>query len=294
VKERHDLVDMTADLRLLAALRKDLRETTECRSGDEALVADLVSGVMATHPAGVIRRPRPSWVSFPVAAGLVALLSAGAGAAIWSGARPWITGRGTAASSVTSPVTARDAAARRAVDRLPVAATADVTTGDVPAPLAGDVPVPLAESSSASRPLTAAPRRQGATDDSTTSASAGELFAGGNRLRRAGDYRGAATRYSRLNARHRGTPEEIACRVIFGQLLLDRLDSPRRALALFDSYLADRPDGALAEEARYGRAVALGRTGNRGAQRSAWEALLAAHPRSVYAGEARRQLTDSR
>ena len=45
------------------------------------------------------------------------------------------------------------------------------------------------------------------------------------------------------------------------------------------------PGGALAEDARYWRAVALGRAGAAGEARAAMEEFLSSHPRSPRTGE---------
>ena len=54
-----------------------------------------------------------------------------------------------------------------------------------------------------------------------------------------------------------------------GQLLLDNLNDPARALARFERYLENEPSGALAEEARVGRARALASLDRRDDERAA-------------------------
>lgn len=100
----------------------------------------------------------------------------------------------------------------------------------------------------------------------------------------------ASRLYRELGRRFSGTREEIVARALHGQLLLDRLINPTRALALFQGYLDAEPAGALAEEARLGRARALERLGRSGDERTAWVELLRAHPRSVHAPAARARL----
>ena len=90
--------------------------------------------------------------------------------------------------------------------------------------------------------------------------------------------------------RYSGTREEIVGRALYGQLLLDQLDEPGRALTMFERYLAADPSGALAEEARLGRAQALRRLGRARDERAAWLELLREHPGSVHAAAAQTRL----
>jgi hypothetical protein len=106
----------------------------------------------------------------------------------------------------------------------------------------------------------------------------------------AGRVADASRLYSDLGRWFLGTREEIVARALHGQLLLDRLGSPVRALAQFEGYLLAEPAGTLAEEARLGRARALERLGRASEERSAWRELLRAHPRSVHAAGARARL----
>lgn len=106
----------------------------------------------------------------------------------------------------------------------------------------------------------------------------------------AGRPNSASALYGELGRQFPGTREEIVARALHGQLALDRLESPGRALALFERYLAVEPHGTLAEEARLGRARALERLGRASDERAAWRELLRAHPRSVHAAAARARL----
>lgn len=106
----------------------------------------------------------------------------------------------------------------------------------------------------------------------------------------AGRLGGASRLYDELGRSFPGTREEIVARALHGQLSLDRMSNPTRALALFESYLKAEPSGTLAEEARLGRARSLERLGRASEERSAWLDLLRAHPRSVHAAAARARL----
>jgi tetratricopeptide (TPR) repeat protein len=125
-------------------------------------------------------------------------------------------------------------------------------------------------------------------------ATASLLFAKANVAQRDGAASDAARLYTELERSFPGAPEELVARVLLGRLLLDRLDDARAALAQFDSYLANPDHDALGEEALIGRALALERLGRHGEERSAWEVLLGAYPRSSYAEPARTRLDELR
>jgi hypothetical protein len=119
---------------------------------------------------------------------------------------------------------------------------------------------------------------------------AGEYFGAAERARREGNVSEARRLYGLLAAGFAGTREELASRVLRGQMYLDDLDDAAAALRSFDLYLRDQPSGALAEEALVGRAQALRRLGRAAAETEAWSELLALHPRSLQAELARERL----
>ena len=119
--------------------------------------------------------------------------------------------------------------------------------------------------------------------------TASALFREANDLRRAGDHVGALLRYDQLARQFAGTREEITGRVIAGQLQLGAgLALP--ALAGFDSYLDVSPNGTLAEEARVGRARALGALSRTDEEADAWRNLVLRHPSSIHVERARARL----
>jgi tetratricopeptide (TPR) repeat protein len=122
-------------------------------------------------------------------------------------------------------------------------------------------------------------------------ADAATLLAQAEEAGSAGRFAGASRLYGELARTFPGTREEIVARALHGQLLLDRMGSPGRALGLFEAYLNAAPDGTLAEEARLGRARSLQRLGRSSEERSAWRDFLSAHPRSVHAAAAHARLT---
>jgi TolA-binding protein len=118
-----------------------------------------------------------------------------------------------------------------------------------------------------------------------------QLYAAANEARRH-DPAEAVRLYHQLQQQFPGTREEINSRFTLGRLLLDRGEDPAQALALFTRYLA--ANGTLAEEARLGRATALGRLGRSQEERQAWQELLAFHPNSIHAERARKRLDELR
>jgi hypothetical protein len=131
------------------------------------------------------------------------------------------------------------------------------------------------------------PPRPSAPPKSASEPSAAELFAEASELRRNGKNAAAVQRYELLSARFPGSREEIASRVLSGNLVL--ASDPARALQRFEAYLATK-NGALAEEAMLGRALALDRLGRSGEARQAWQDLLTRFPDSVQASRARARL----
>ena len=122
--------------------------------------------------------------------------------------------------------------------------------------------------------------------------TAADLLAEANAARREGRETEAAQLYRDLQRLHPSTREARVSRIGLGRLLLDRLSDPRGALAQFDAYLAGAGDATLAEEARVGRAMALGRLGRSAAERDAWQDLLLHHPRSAHVPRARERIRE--
>lgn len=113
------------------------------------------------------------------------------------------------------------------------------------------------------------------------------LLRAANRARRARSFDEADRLYDELVARFPGSRAARTSRVPHGRLLLEALARPEAALACFSAYLADDPQGTLAEEALVGQAQALGRLGRTGEMQAAWRSLLARFPGSMHAATAR-------
>jgi hypothetical protein len=119
---------------------------------------------------------------------------------------------------------------------------------------------------------------------------AAHLLRQAEQARTARQWSDAGRAFAELGRQYAGTREEVVGRALYGQLLLDHLDEPRRALTMFERYLAVDSSGALAEEARLGRAQALRRLDRSQEERGAWLELLRRHPGSVHAAAARTRL----
>jgi tetratricopeptide (TPR) repeat protein len=122
------------------------------------------------------------------------------------------------------------------------------------------------------------------------SETAAWVFQAAERARRRGDATEADRLYGQLASDFPRSREEIAARALHGQLSLDELGRAEEALAWFDAYLRAAPRGALAEEARAGRAEAFGRLARREDEAAAWRDLLAAHPASLFTARAQQRL----
>jgi hypothetical protein len=171
------------------------------------------------------------------------------------------------------------------------AAVAPRPTEPVPERIVPSLPVAVRAPSNR-EPALPGPRQK-APDDAVV-VSAEQMLTAANDARRRRDTAQAAQLYRQLQRQYPGTREEAASKVGFGRLLLDTGEDLSGAVALFTRYLADSPNGTLAEEARVGRALALMRLGRSSEERQAWLDLLSSHPRSVSAERARRRLDELR
>jgi RNA polymerase sigma-70 factor (ECF subfamily) len=92
----------------------------------------------------------------------------------------------------------------------------------------------------------------------------------------------AAAVYERIHREHARSEEAHIVLVRLGDLLLERLAAPERALAVFERYLHEG-GGPLEAEARYGRITAYRRLSRRGEERAAIEEFLRTHASSPKA-----------
>jgi hypothetical protein len=113
-----------------------------------------------------------------------------------------------------------------------------------------------------------------------------------NQRRKEKRWRAAEELYELAMRDHAGTDAAAIATVASASLHLDHLADPAGALRRFHKALHLRPDGALAEEARWGLAETHRALGDGAAERAALRTFLSAHPRSVNAGRARQRLAE--
>ncbi|MBW2278785.1 MAG: tetratricopeptide repeat protein, partial [Deltaproteobacteria bacterium] len=87
--------------------------------------------------------------------------------------------------------------------------------------------------------------------------SPGELIRVARERRVSGDWSGAAEAYQQVLSLHPGRPEAVTVLLPLAEIELEHLGRPAKALVHFSQYGTKRPNGALAEEAFYGRCAAL-------------------------------------
>lgn len=119
--------------------------------------------------------------------------------------------------------------------------------------------------------------------EATRSASAAELWQLADAARFAGRPDVATAALSALRTRH-GTRGSTA--FLLGKIAADQRGAPTEAVRWFDTYLAEAPNGPLAEEA-LGRLMALQRRSNPAAAAAAAKKYLARYPNGAYSGLAR-------
>jgi TolA-binding protein len=282
---------------IVRAAKRDFEAERRSAPGDAHLVArmsavalgaapSLVGNQVGPRSAFVLSRPRRRRRAWAAAA-VVLFAATGATASFWS-VRPAMFARlfahapgRAAATSIErhdrTEVAAKPTSAPRAENVAPI----EPTLPALPAPQPRVAQAPAA--------------RARVVDEAPPPATAEQVFAAANEARRRGDSVQAARLYRQLQQQFPGTRQEISSRYLLGRLLQDRGEDPAQSLALFTRYLAESPNGTLAEEARMGRALALMRLGRTQDERQAWQELLSStDPKSSYAERARKRLDELR
>jgi hypothetical protein len=271
-------------------------------AGDRALGTAIVDALLGSgDPSGAPSRdprprPRRRRALHTAVLAFAGMLAASAAAALYTGVQHWRerdaieTPRRDASPEHEPP---RKPRAARKPHRPPSTSTSSPPTlppALTPTPTPTPAPTPQPRSpGTARRPPS--PARSTPAPVPGHALAAESLFARANAERARGLYEVADGRYAELARDYRGTRSELAARISHGNLLLHRLDRPAHALQAFASYLAARPDGPLAEEARVGMAVSLQRLGRAREEREAWRSLLERHPGSLHGARARARLS---
>jgi TolA-binding protein len=118
-----------------------------------------------------------------------------------------------------------------------------------------------------------------------------DLLREANRLRARSLWTEAAATYLRVIDLGPESPEAYPAAVALGNLELQQ-NRPSAALARYDHALASHPNGALSEEARWGRARALRASGRVTEERAALREFRTRHPDSPLASAATQRLEE--
>lgn len=120
--------------------------------------------------------------------------------------------------------------------------------------------------------------------------TADDLLRRANALRGARNFREAERTYLEVTSAHPSTHAAYVARVAAAALRLEHLGDPGGAVRLYRSAVTH--GGTLDAEARAGLARAYRRLGRDADEADAWRGLLARHPSSPFAGQARTRLTE--
>lgn len=222
-------------------------------------------------PVAVRRGRRPLWV-LALAAALIAGVSL---AAVNPRVRALVA-RWPSITADSGKPAHRRAASEPQAPSQPARVESPANTDATEAVKLGDLPL-----------ANEAPRANESRATSQAQPTPAALFRSANEARRAGDDERAIALYHSLEAQFPNSEEARLSHATLGRLMLDRGDA-KMALDDFDKYLSH--GGSLGEEALVGRALALGKLGNRDAEAAAWRDVLRRFPKSIHARQARTRL----
>lgn len=281
-----ELLDSSAEARLMAAMLSEFERESQVRAGDDLLLARINARAVRKSSGGFassfgrrlsLRRSR---LALALAA---AMLLVGSLAFGWR-----LTTRQAAPSAAPAPAPSLDvletppkkarAIARRREPAKPVEAAPELDADEA------TLPELVAPAPSARRSV---PHAQQAVLDTRVNES-GELFAKANLLRRQGGDDEAVRLYQRLVTEYPRSRETAPARLALGKLLREK--EPARALLQFRALAEQR--GPLRPEALWGIAEASRSLGQVGAESRALEDLVREFPNSPYADAARARIAD--
>jgi tetratricopeptide (TPR) repeat protein len=119
-----------------------------------------------------------------------------------------------------------------------------------------------------------------------------DLLARANTLRGERQWQAADDVYEQVAKLYPRSAAAYVAEVASAGLRLDHLNNAASARQLYGMALSARPDGPLAEEARYGLARALRALGDVAGERAALEAFVAAYPASPLRAHAQKRLQE--
>ena len=284
-----------ASCRAWQQIGRDFDSSAVATADDAAIVQRIVASVRdaSIAPTSRVMRPKAARSTKPVHWILLAALASSAAAA--AAVTGWQIAREIPPPEVDRALTENlaDAARRtpmrternesqaagetlvadgRSQDDLSVE---DVTQSKPLRPTAGTA-IPSGESNSA-------------IGGSNAAATALSMYREANQARRNGDVSRAIALFRQLQQTFPRSAEARLSNVALGGALLDS-GAIREALQQYDRYLASNGQKALAAEALYGRARALGKLSNRTEERATWQRLTREFPRSPYSATAARRL----
>ncbi len=179
------------------------------------------------------------------------------------------------------------------VVETPITAEEPVTTMEpvtVAAPTVGKVRPPRHKHVRAS-PRVAA-RQHFVAEVDLSSAQLEDLLALANTLRRNREWQSADEVYKTVIDRFPGTDAAVVAQVVSGTLHVNQFKDAPGALERYRLALVERPMGALAEEARWGVAVALRAMSDREGELKALHEFVDRHGASALAPAARRRIAE--
>jgi tetratricopeptide (TPR) repeat protein len=135
-----------------------------------------------------------------------------------------------------------------------------------------------------------APRRAKAPE--VVEKEAEDLLARANALRGDKQWQDADAVYDEVAKKYPRSAAAYVAQVASAGLRLDHLNDAAGAKKLYQTALASRPTGPLAEEARYGLARALRALGDAEGERAALEAFVATYPDSPLRARAQKRLVE--
>jgi tetratricopeptide (TPR) repeat protein len=170
------------------------------------------------------------------------------------------------------------------------------STAGAPEPAPEPVAEPIEETIEEPAPVEPAPikRRRARRDRPAPLTDIAEtpddLLARANEHRKARSWPEAAALYERVRREHRGTVAAYVATLASASIYLEHLDEPDKALKRYRAAMRSRPNGYLAEEARYGIAEAHRARGARKAEAEALREFLTEHPDSPLRERADKRL----